>query len=65
MKYLIGRARERSTWLGLTGLASALGMALSPEQIEAVVAAGTAVAGLIGILGRDERPGGRDDAPKV
>ena len=53
MKYLIDRARERSTWLGLTGLASALGLALSPEQTEAIIAAGSAVAGLIGILGRD------------
>ncbi|MBL6599735.1 MAG: hypothetical protein ISP41_12645 [Alphaproteobacteria bacterium] len=57
MRYLIDRARERSTWLGLTGLISALGLALSPDQIEAIVAAGTAVAGLIGVLGRD-RPSG-------
>lgn len=57
MRYLIDRARERSTWRGLTGLISALGLALSPDQIEAIVAAGTAVAGLIGVLGRD-RPSG-------
>lgn len=57
MKYLIDRAKERSTWLGLTGLVSALGLALSPDQVEAIVAAGTAVAGLIGVFGRD-RPSG-------
>jgi hypothetical protein len=53
MNYLIDRAKERSTWFGLIGILSATGLYLSPEQAEAIAAAGTAVASLIGILGRD------------
>jgi phage terminase large subunit-like protein len=57
MKFLIDRARERSTWLGVAGLLSALGVALSPDHAEAIATAGTAVASLIAILGRDHNTG--------
>lgn len=52
--YLISRARERSTWLGLISLVTALGLVLSPEQQDAVIAAGMAAAGLIGTFTRDK-----------
>lgn len=54
--YLIARARERSTWLGLISLATALGLVLSPAQQDAVIAAGMAAAGLIGAVTRDKAP---------
>ena len=54
--YLIARAKERSTWLGLISLATALGLVLSPAQQDAVIAAGMAAAGLIGALTRDKTP---------
>ena len=54
--YLLARAKERSTWLGLVSLATALGLALSPAQQDAVIAAGMAAAGLIGTFTRDKAP---------
>jgi len=53
---LIERAKERSTWLGLVGLATAFGVAFSPEQVEAISAAGVAVAGLIAVITKDPKP---------
>lgn len=46
------RLKERSTWVGLTALASALGVAITPEAADAIIAAGTGIAGLIGIFTR-------------
>jgi hypothetical protein len=54
--YLLARARERSTWLGLISLATALGLVLSPAQQDAVIASGMAAAGLIGTFTRDKTP---------
>lgn len=46
-QYMLARLRERSTWLGLISLATALGLAVSESQQEAVIAAGSALAGLV------------------
>jgi hypothetical protein len=54
--YIIARAKERSTWLGLVSLATALGLAISPAQQDAVISAGMAAAGLIGTFTRDRTP---------
>lgn len=48
--FAAARLKERTTWVGLTALASALGVAVTPEAAEAIIAAGTGIAGLIGIL---------------
>lgn len=50
--FLADRLKERSTWVGLAALASALGVVLTPEAAEAIIAAGTAVAGLVAIVTR-------------
>jgi hypothetical protein len=55
LKYMTARAAERSTWLGLTSVATALGLLLSSEQTEAVISAGMAVAGLIAAFSQDKR----------
>lgn len=49
-RFILARAKEPSTWRGLALLAGAAGAALSPALNEAIIAAGIAVAGLIGVL---------------
>jgi len=56
-EWILARARERSTWLGLTALLTSLGLALSPEQSEAIAVAGVAVGGLIATLTADNKNG--------
>ena len=48
MEYLMQRLKEPSTWRGLAALLTAFGVVLSPEQTEAVLAAGLAVMGILG-----------------
>lgn len=52
--YLVSRAKERSTWLGLISLATALGIALDAAQQDAVIAAGMAAAGLVAAFTKDK-----------
>lgn len=54
--FALARAKERSTWLGLISLLTALGLVLSPGEQEAVIAAGMAAAGLVGAFTRDKAP---------
>lgn len=51
--WLLDRARERSTWLGITGLLTALGVGLAPDQIEAIISVGMAVGGAVTALTAD------------
>lgn len=55
MNYLIERLKEPSTWRGVVMLAIGLGVGINPEQIEAIVAVGTAVVGAIGVMASDKR----------
>lgn len=54
LTFIADRLRERSTWLGIVSLATALGLALTPEQSEAVIAAGIGFGGLITALTSDK-----------
>lgn len=54
VEFVLLRLRERSTWLGLISLATAAGLILSEAQQEAVIAAGSAIAGLIAALTPDK-----------
>lgn len=54
MNWLLNRLREASTWRGLVWLLTVSGVALRPDQVEAIVLAGMALAGLIGVFVRDE-----------
>lgn len=56
LDWFIDRLKERSTWIGLTALLSALGIALSPEQAEAIAIGGVAVAGVIAAFTKDKTP---------
>lgn len=53
--YILDRLTERSTWLGLIALATAGGAVVEQELAEQLIAAGMAVAGLIGVLTRDRK----------
>lgn len=55
VEFVLLRLRERSTWLGLISLATAAGLILSETQQEAVIAAGSALAGLIAALTPDKQ----------
>ncbi len=52
-RFLLERAKERSTWLGVITLLVTLGVNLSSEHQEAIINAGVAVASLILILSRE------------
>lgn len=53
IEFVLLRLRERSTWLGLISLATAAGLILSEAQQEAVIAAGSSIAGLVAALTPD------------
>lgn len=51
--FILARLKEASTWRGIVVLASGLGIALNPEQVAAITAAGMSVAGAIGVFTTD------------
>lgn len=53
MKMFAQRLLEASTWRGLVMAATAMGITISPEMLEAILAVGTGLTGLIGILTPD------------
>ncbi len=52
MQYILDRAREPSTWRGVALMLTAFGVHLAPEMQDAVITAGVALAGLIGVATR-------------
>jgi len=52
--FLLARGKESSTWRGLVALLTAVGLTLSPEQGEAIVALGLSVIGAIGVFTADK-----------
>ena len=56
-QYVLNRAKERSTWLGLVSLATAAGLVMRPDIQEAVIATGMSIAGLVLAISKDT--GGR------
>jgi hypothetical protein len=52
--YLLSRAKEASTWRGLTLLLTAIGVPIAPAMAESIVSVGLAVAGLIGVASADK-----------
>ena len=57
LNWILDRTKERSTWLGLTAVLTSVGLALTPEQAEAIVIAGTSIGGLILAFTKDKTPG--------
>ena len=55
MRYLLDRIKEPSTWRGLILFVTGFGITLSPEIATNIVAAGTGIAGLVGIMTADRK----------
>lgn len=53
MNYIFDKLSENSTWRGLIGVAAALGVAISPEMAEGIIAAGVGLIGLINIIRKE------------
>ena len=60
-KYIFNRLKERSTWLGIIGLVTACGATISTELTEQIIAAGIAIAGVIGIVTKDKTETKKED----
>lgn len=50
MNWILRRLREPSTWRGLVWLATVAGLSMRPDQAEAIVVAGMALVGLLGVF---------------
>ena len=61
-KYIINRLTERSTWLGIIALATAGGAVIEAAIAEQIIAAGMAVAGLIGVVTKDKTETKKEDS---
>lgn len=53
-QYILDRAKEPSTWRGVIMLLTAIGVPIAPAMADAIVAAGLAIAGLIGVVSPDK-----------
>lgn len=65
LNWLLRRLREPSTWRGLVWLATVSGLSLRPDQAEAIVTVGMALAGLLGVFLRDEPKTVRIELPPI
>lgn len=54
LEYILSRLAEPSTWRGIIWIATAFGLALSPDQKEAIATAGMALVGAIGVFTKDK-----------
>lgn len=54
--YILSRLHEASTWRGITAGLTAVGIALSPTQADAIVAIGLAAIGVLGAFFPDSKP---------
>lgn len=52
--YIFDRLKEASTWRGITLFLTALGVPMAPGLSEAIISAGLAITGLIGIVAKDK-----------
>ena len=52
--FILQRAKERSTWMGLVSILSAVGLSLKPEAVEAIISFGIGAAGLIAVVTADK-----------
>ena len=52
--WILERAKERSTWMGLFSLAGAVGWAVTPDHKELIVAAAVSVVAAVAAFTRDK-----------
>ena len=53
--FIKARLAEASTWRGVIALLTAAGVTLSPEQTNAIVSAGLAIIGVLGVFTADKK----------
>jgi len=63
-KYLIEQLRQPSTWRGIVALMTAFGLVTSPERQAAIITAGMALAGLVGVFFPDQLTKGKEQQPE-
>jgi len=56
MNWILERAKERSTWMGLFSLVGAVGWAVTPENKEIIITAAVAVVAAIAAMTKDNAP---------
>ena len=54
LAFILERGKEASTWRGLVALATAVGITVSPELGEAIIAFGLAAIGILGVITKDK-----------
>lgn len=54
LEYLKERFSEASTWRGIIAVVTGLGVKVSPELAESIIAMGLALMGLLGIVTKDK-----------
>lgn len=54
MTYIYERLQEASTWRGIMAFLTGVGVVISPEQVNAIVAAGLSIVGLLGVFTKDK-----------
>jgi hypothetical protein len=52
-QYILARLAERSTWMGLIGLASAAGVAIAPAEALMIASVGTGLVGAVAVFTKD------------
>lgn len=55
MKVVLDYLKQPSTWRGLVGVVAAFGVAMSPDQVEAIIAAGVAAIGVVEVFRNEEK----------
>lgn len=50
MSYILDRLQEASTWRGIIMVLTSLGIGIAPELITPIIAAGTGLAGVVGVV---------------
>lgn len=55
MEWIIERLKEATTWRGIVALITAAGIALSPEQVEAITLLGVALIGVIEVFRKEKQ----------
>ena len=54
MTYLLERLNEPSTWRGILGMLTAVGVKLRPDMMEAIISAGMSAMALINIVRKEK-----------
>ena len=50
LRYIVARARERSTWRGIIGLVTSLGVVIEPTKAVAIVTLAVGVASIVEMM---------------